>query len=147
MALLQRSMAHLELARQERQFMNDEIEQTKEQYADYLPTLHTGQYTYPHAEHLPFDFAQQVHLPHSPDQEGPLYFKTGFKCCLFGVMSDTTAKQINYIVPESVQTGKGVNEVISMLHHYLAVLVCMDLVQTHSIYMQTIAAHKIKTIL
>ena len=69
--------------------------------------------------HFSFDFAQQIHFPNSPQQVGPLYFLTPRKCQLFGICSEEHAKQVNYLINESDNPGKGANCVISMLHHYL----------------------------
>jgi len=71
------------------------------------------------ATHISFDFAQQVHIPHLPDQPGPIYFLTPYKIGLFGVHNEAAGIQVNYVIPENVVTGKGANAVISMLHHYL----------------------------
>ncbi|CAG4963645.1 unnamed protein product [Parnassius apollo] len=52
--------------------------------------------SYDDAMHYSFDFAQQVHLPHSSQQIGPLYFfffLTGFKVCLFGVAVEPLKNQ------------------------------------------------------
>ena len=69
--------------------------------------------------HISFDYAQNVLIPHSPQQVGPIYFKTPRKCHIFGICSDSTSKQVNYLIDEAELTGKGANETISYLHHYL----------------------------
>ena len=68
--------------------------------------------------HYSFDFAQQVHFPSDPLQPGPIYFKCTRKCGLFGVACEAFPRQVNYMLDESVHTGKGANCVISMLHHF-----------------------------
>ena len=68
--------------------------------------------------HYSFDYAQQIHLPYSSQQVGPLYFLTGYKVGLFGVAIEPLGKFILYIIPESCVTGKGSNVVISLLHHF-----------------------------
>lgn len=69
--------------------------------------------------HYSFDYAQQMHIPNLPQQPGPIYFLTPFKIGLFGVMNDTFNYQGNYVIPESVVTGKGSNTVVSYLHDFL----------------------------
>ena len=38
---------------------------------------------------------------------------------MFGVCSDAISLQVNYLIDEAVDTGKGGNTVVSMLHHFL----------------------------
>ena len=66
-----------------------------------------------------FDFAQQVHYPHNPLQPGPMYFKTARKCAIFGVCCEGLPRQINYLIDEASDTGKGANTVVSLVHHFL----------------------------
>ena len=73
----------------------------------------------PDTVHYSFDFAQQVHYPHNPLQPGPMYFKTARKCAIFGVCCEGIPRQINYLIDEASDTGKGANTVISLLHHFL----------------------------
>ncbi len=75
--------------------------------------------TGPSRVHYSFDFAQQVHYPHNPLQPGPIYFKTPRKCAVFGVCCDALPRQVNYLIDEASDTGKGANTVVSLLHHYL----------------------------
>ena len=69
--------------------------------------------------HYSFDFAQQVHYPHNPLQPGPMYFKTARKCAIFGVCCEGIPRQVNYLIDEASDTGKGANTVVSYLHHFL----------------------------
>ena len=69
--------------------------------------------------HYSFDFAQQVHYPHNPLQPGPMYFKTARKCAIFGVCCEGIPRQVNYLIDEAFNTGKGANTLISLLHHFL----------------------------
>ena len=68
--------------------------------------------------HYSFDYAQQIHVPHSSQHVGPLYFLTPYKVALFGVACEPATKMVLYIVPECLATGKGANSVISYLHHF-----------------------------
>ena len=74
----------------------------------------------PACVHYSFDFAQQVHYPHNPLQPGPMYCKTARKCAIFGVCCEGLPRQINYLIDEASDTGKGANTVISFVHHFLA---------------------------
>ena len=73
----------------------------------------------PACVHYSFDFAQQVHYPHNPMQPGPMYFKTARKCAIFGVCCEGLPRQINYLIDEASDTGKGANTVVSLVHHFL----------------------------
>ena len=73
----------------------------------------------PDTIHYSFDFAQQVHYPHNPLQPGPMYFKTARKCAVFGVCCEGVPRQVNYLIDEASDVGKGANTVISLLHHFL----------------------------
>ncbi len=68
--------------------------------------------------HYAFDFAQQVHYPCNPHQPGPIYFLTPRKCGIFGICCEAIPRQINYLIDEAVDIGKGANTVVS-LHHFL----------------------------
>ena len=68
--------------------------------------------------HYSFDFAQQVHLPSSPLQVGPMYFLVPRKCGIFGVCAEGLPQQINYLIDEGMSSGKGSNMVISLVHHF-----------------------------
>ena len=85
--------------------------------------------------HLSFDFVQQVktyytslsiithlqvHYPSNPLQPGPIYFLTPRKCGIFGVCCEGIPLQLNYLIDESVDCGKGANTVVSLLHDFLS---------------------------
>ena len=71
--------------------------------------------------HYSFDMAQQVHFPSNPLQPGPIYFLTPRKCALFGVCCEAVPRQINYLIDEAFDTGKGANTIVSLLHHFFQV--------------------------
>ena len=102
--------AHLESARDEREFYRDAIDVAKEDE---------------HTCHLTFDFAQQLELPHHTRQVGPIYFKVHFRVQLFGICNEAMRSQHNYIFHEGQSIGAdgakahGPNAVVSMLDHYL----------------------------
>lgn len=108
---LKEAEAHLLLAKQERELYNAECIKAAEEVK--------VQPFSPKVVHCSFDFAQQLHFPNSPQQVGPLYFLTPRKCQLFGICSEGNGKQVNYLIDENDNPGKGANCVISMLHHFL----------------------------
>lgn len=61
----------------------------------------------------------QLHYPADPLQPGPIYFKTGRKCGLFGICNEATGEQSTYAIDEAVAVSKGSNAVVSYLHDYL----------------------------
>ena len=65
--------------------------------------------------------AQQVFYPNDPLQPGPMYFLTPRKCAIFGVCCEAIPRQVNYLIDEAVDMGKGANTVVSMLHHFFEV--------------------------
>ncbi len=67
------------------------------------------------AIHYSFDYAQQVHYPHSSQQKGKEYFITPRKCQVFGVCAEATSRQVLFLTDESETKGKGSLAVISML--------------------------------
>lgn len=68
--------------------------------------------------HYSFDFAQQIHIPSNPMQPGPIYFKTPRKCGIFSVVCKAIPRQVNYLIDEASDVGKGANTTISYVHHY-----------------------------
>lgn len=68
--------------------------------------------------HVSFDYAQNLLIPHQPQQVGPIYFKTPRKCHLFGICCETIPQQVNYLIDEQAYTGKGANETVNYLEHY-----------------------------
>ena len=120
-AALRRQEAHLLEASQERAFYTDCVASSKRIAAENDITMLDAntQNSRDVTFHYSFDFAQQVHYPSNPLQPGPIYFKTPRKCQLFGVNAEGLPQQINYMIDEAVACGKGANQVISMLHHFL----------------------------
>ena len=74
--------------------------------------------TTPIEAHYSFDMAQQIFYPNDPLHPGPMYFLTPHKCAIFGVCCEAIPHQINYLIDEAVDMGKGSNAIVSMLHHY-----------------------------
>ena len=110
---------HLRVVKLERKFYKDAIEKVKE--TPGIETRKPGTHeknTFP-VNHVSFDFAQQTHYPYSPQQPGPIFFKTPRKCGLFGINAEALGKQVNFLIDEAHACGKGANSVISYLHFYL----------------------------
>ena len=83
--------------------------------------------------HYSFDFAQQVHFPFDCQQTGPAYFKTARKCGIFGIVCEGKSEQVNYLIDEAENPGKGANCTISLVHHFLDKYGCgEDDVQLHA---------------
>lgn len=70
--------------------------------------------------HFSFDFAQQIHYPSNPLQPGPIYFLTPRKCSIFGINCEAIPRQVNFLIDEAGDCGKGSNSVISMLHYFFS---------------------------
>lgn len=83
-------------------------------HTTFLPNSHAI------TAHYSFDFAQQVHYPSNPLQPGPIYFLTPRKCALFGVCCEGIPQQVNFLIDEAMDVGKGANTVASLLHYFFA---------------------------
>ena len=114
------SEKHLKLVDGERQFYKETIKKTREQ--PNINLIVPGRHAYcsfAGINHVSFDFAQQTHFPSTPQQIGPVYFKTPRKCGLFGVNCEAKQLQVNYLIDEGHACGKGANSVISYVHDFL----------------------------
>ena len=73
--------------------------------------------------HICYDWAQNVSIPHSPQQIGATYFKTAFAAHIFSVCSTGNInRQLNFIVGENefpVGIAKGANTTLNMVFHSL----------------------------
>ena len=70
--------------------------------------------------HYRYDYAQNVHYPYTPQQSGPAYFKTARKCGIFGVACEPRSFQVNYLIDEAQEVGKGADATLSLLHHFFS---------------------------
>ena len=68
--------------------------------------------------HYSYDYAPKVHYPYTPQQSGPAYFKTARKCGIFGVACEPRSFQVNYLIDEVQEVGKGADATLSLLHHF-----------------------------
>ena len=109
---------HLRRATSERTHYTDVCRSVKENMPPNLTLGPHASCSYAGKSHYSFDFAQQVHFPSDPLQPGPIYFKCPRKCGLFGVACEAFPRQVNFMLDESINTGKGANCVVSMLHYF-----------------------------
>ena len=58
-------------------------------------------------------------LPVNAQQAGSEYFKTARKCNLFGVCCKPCSFQVNYLIDEVDDVGKGADATVSMEHNFL----------------------------
>lgn len=111
---------HLRIVESERKFYNTLVEQSKAvvSTANITQLAPNRPNSLPAKLHYSFDFAQQVHLPSSPQQPGPIYFLVPRKCGIFGICCEALPQQMNYLIDEGMCVSKGSNMVISLLHHF-----------------------------
>jgi hypothetical protein len=73
--------------------------------------------------HICYDWAQSLTAPYSPQQVGPIYFKSPFVFHLFGVCKTGGVNhQSNYIIGEDQfpkGVSKGANTTLNMVYHFL----------------------------
>ena len=108
-AALRHQERHLEHARAERSYYQQLCAQSRAVALRHnLLHLHfTPHMTNNIRYHYSFDFAQQVHYPCDPQQPGPIYFKTPWKCQIFGIHAEGISKQVNYLVDECFVRQRG----------------------------------------
>lgn len=70
--------------------------------------------------HYSFDYAQKISFPHSPQQQGKIYFLTPRRCELFGVCSEPLSRQVMYMIDEVESIGKGAVSIITYLDAFFA---------------------------
>ena len=127
---VQKAEQHLLLVTQERSLYKEALDKSKRQTQAHF--LSEGKFTPPppHAMiapasndilvHYSFDFAQQVHYPSNPLQPGPIYFLTPRKGAIFGVCCEAIPRQVNFVIDEASDTGKGANTVVSLLDFFFS---------------------------
>ena len=73
--------------------------------------------------HYSYDYAQQLHYPVNAQQAGPENFKTAQKCNLFGVSCEPCSYQVNYLIDEADDIGKGADATVSLVTTSLKIIV------------------------
>lgn len=120
--MLDNKERHLLLAEGEREFYQNCCKTTKDALTEHLKSVDFTEKRAPCSldgtVHYSYDYAQQLHYPSDPYQPGPIYFKTPRKCGLFGVCCEAIPRQVNFLIDETVLTGKGANSTISYVHHF-----------------------------
>ena len=119
---------HLTLVTQEHSVYKNEVERSRKYVASHIgqegvfvsptPNGVIAHATNPITVHYSFDFAHQVHYPSNPVQPGPIYFRTPRKAAIFGICCDAIPRQVNFIIDEASDTGKGANTVVSLLDYF-----------------------------
>ena len=117
--LLKKYKEHLVKAKLERNYYNKNTKLAEEQRklvnellitrgkADYCSVDATAHYSY--------DWAQNVHIPHSDQQVSKIYYLSPRKVHLFGIQDEAVREQINYVLDENEIIGKGPNGTLSMV--------------------------------
>ena len=113
---LVRADQHLKLAK-ERDEYNKQIKDGKEKFKDLEASDTQGNNQ--GFMHYSYDFPPQLHFPNNAQQPSAAYFLAARKCQLFGVTCEPLAKQVNYLIDEADNVGKGANTTISPVHHFL----------------------------
>ena len=128
-ALLCKAENHLLLVTQERSFYKKVLEESSKQQ---ITSHRSGTFFPPPPRamivpasnsimvHYSFDFAQQVHYRSNPLQPGPIYFLTPRKAAIFGVCCEAIPRQVNFVIDEASDAGKGANKVDSMLDYFFS---------------------------
>ena len=65
--------------------------------------------------HYSYDWAQNVHVPHSDQQVSKIYYLSPRKVHLFGIQDEAVREQINYVLDEDEIIGKGPNGTLSLV--------------------------------
>ena len=105
---------HIKAARMQREHYNNQCKEAKAKWE-----LHNKGDLYDDIMHYSFDYAQNVQFPCNPQQPGPAYFKSARKCGIFGVSCEPLSLQINYLIDEDDDPGKGSNATVSLIHHFI----------------------------
>ncbi|CAG8652387.1 14729_t:CDS:2, partial [Racocetra fulgida] len=71
---------------------------------------------------LSFDFAQNVEIPHDPQQPGRWYYSSLLKVHQFGLVEEGIDRHWHFLYTEA-KAAKGANEVTSMVHLFLTSVV------------------------
>ena len=88
---------HLAKARECRNYYREQCQQSEE-YLNSLSEEEANLNTKEGPIHVSFDYAQNVQIPHMPQQVGPIYFKVPRKCHLFGICCEGIPRQVNYLI-------------------------------------------------
>lgn len=66
------------------------------------------------------DFKQNKILPYHREQPGELYFHSGQKVAIYGIVEERAHQQINYLIDEkTISISKDSNGIHSLQYNYL----------------------------
>ncbi|GES92034.1 hypothetical protein GLOIN_2v1777628 [Rhizophagus clarus] len=85
-------------------------------FSEYLRPNNPNSFNF--ENHILWDYAKQVKILFSSQQEGSIYFKFLYNIQVFGICEDAFPIQRNYLIKEEESIGKGANAVISLVHNY-----------------------------
>ncbi|PKY53653.1 hypothetical protein RhiirA4_547753 [Rhizophagus irregularis] len=123
--IMETFMDYLHLAGKEREFYRNCIQLSKtfiRQIPNYPNLLHPNEpNTLDFENHISWDYAEQIKIPYSSQQEGSTYFKSLYNIQVFGICEDAFSIQRNYLIKEEESIGKGANAVISFVHNYFRI--------------------------
>ncbi|GES74104.1 hypothetical protein GLOIN_2v1777628 [Rhizophagus clarus] len=113
---------HFLWAQKEREYYRNCIQASKiflkqqPNFPEYLRPNNPNSFNF--ENHISWDYAEQVKIPFSSQQEGSIYFKSPYNIQVFGICEDAFPIQRNYLIKEEESIGKGANAVISLVHNY-----------------------------
>ena len=118
--LLKRYKEHLAKAKLERNYYNKNTKLAEEQrkLVDQNYSILKGKAPFCGIDavaHYSYDWAQNVHVPHSDQQIGKVYYLSARKVHLFGIQDEAVREQINYVLDENELLGKGPNGTLSLV--------------------------------
>ncbi|EXX56244.1 hypothetical protein RirG_217980 [Rhizophagus irregularis DAOM 197198w] len=127
LAVTEKYLTHLNRAKQERDYYNNNIKRAVED-GKCNPNTTGSQILFKSFEgsiHIAYDWVQNVQISYSPQQIGSIFFKSPRKVHLFGVCNTENfphTEQTNYIIdkaemPDDGKQGKGVNCTLSLVWH------------------------------
>ncbi|KAG9285729.1 hypothetical protein G9A89_001617 [Geosiphon pyriformis] len=110
---LQFKAYHLAKAKLEKNYYNKntKLAEQRKLVNQHSPTHVKAQYRSVDATvYYSYDWAQNVHVPHSDQQIGKVYYLSARKMHLFGIQDEVFREQINDVVDKNELLGKGSNE-------------------------------------
>ncbi|CAB4381099.1 unnamed protein product [Rhizophagus irregularis] len=108
---------HISWAQKERDYYKKCIEQSKHILQGHSFSRSGKPNSIDIVNHISWDFAEQVKLPYSSQQEGTTYFKSLYSVQVFRVCEDAFPRQVNYLIKEEESVGKGA-DVTEFLTNY-----------------------------
>ena len=107
--LLKKFKDHLAKAKLERNYYNKNTKLAEEQRKLVAQNYIQGTTQYCSIDataHYNYDWAQNVHVPHSDQQVGKIYYLNCRKVHLFGIQNEATREQLYYVLNENKIIGK-----------------------------------------